>query len=73
MKTNNHRALMMAFIFALAIFIYFVGSSLSGGLMNGGMNGSGWLGERGWMSTPAIIVLALCLLLGWTIVKKRKH
>jgi hypothetical protein len=42
---------------------------MTGGMMNGGAKGRGWMGERSWMWTPA--VLALGLAFGWVIYKKR--
>jgi hypothetical protein len=45
---------------------------MTGGMMNGGMNGSGWMGERGWTWTPAIVTLVLGVVLGCLIFKKKK-
>ncbi len=70
-KTTN-TPLVIAFVAVIALFLLFGGGAMTGGMMNGGMSGSGWMSERSWMWTPALVALGLGLVLGWVIFKKKE-
>jgi preprotein translocase subunit SecG len=71
MNTTTNTPLVIAFVIVVALFLGFGGGAMTGGMMNGGINGSGWMGERNWMWTPAIVTLGLGVVLGWLIFKKK--
>ena len=68
LKTINNISLVIAFGVVVVLFMLFGGGAMTGGMMNGGMNGSGWMAERSWMWTPALLALSL----GWVIFKKKE-
>jgi len=72
MKTPNNKSLVIAFIVIVALFLLFSGGAMSGEIMNGGFHGSGWMGERTWMRTPALLTLVIGFVLGWAIFKKKE-
>jgi len=72
MNTKNNTPLVIAFAVVVVLFLLFGGGAMTGGMMNGGMHGSGWLSERGWMWIPALITLSLGVVLGWVIFKKKE-
>jgi hypothetical protein len=45
---------------------------MPGGMMNGGMKGSGWIGAHSWMGTPALLALGIGVVLAWLIFKKKE-
>ncbi len=71
METTTNKPLVIAFVVVVALFLLFSGGAMSGEMMNGGMNGSGWMGDRSWMRTPALLTLGLGVVLGWVIFKKK--
>jgi hypothetical protein len=71
MKSTSNKRLVAAFFAVVVLFLLFGGGAMTGGVMNGGMNGSGWMGERSWMWTPALLALGLGVVLGWAIFKKK--
>jgi hypothetical protein len=75
MKSSTDTRLVIAFVVVVALFLLFGGGAVTGGTMNGGMNGgmhgTGWLDERGWMWTPALLALGLGVVLGWVIFRKK--
>ena len=72
MDTKANRTLIIALVVVVALVLLFGGGAMTGGMMNGGVHGTGWMDERGWMWTPAIIALCLGVALGWVIFKKKK-
>jgi len=68
MKSTNNISLVISFAVVIVLFLFFGGGAITGGMMNGGMNGSGWMAERSWMWTPALLALSL----GWVIFKKKE-
>ena len=72
MNTNSDKSLIVAFVVVVALVLLFGGGAMTGGMMNGGVHGTGWMDERSWMWTPAIIALCLGVALGWVIFKKKK-
>ena len=75
MSTRTNPSLIVAIVLVAVLFLLFGGGALSGGMthggMNGGANGGGWMGDRSWMWTPAILALGLGVVLGWVAFKKR--
>jgi len=69
-KTTN-TPLVIIFVVVIVLFLVFGVGAMSGGMMNGGMHGYGWMGERSWMWFPALIMLGLGVVLGWVIFKKK--
>ena len=72
MNTKNNKYLLVAFVVVIVLFLFFGGWGLSGGMMSGGMNGSGWMGRRSWMWVPTLITLFLGIVLGWAFFKKKE-
>jgi uncharacterized membrane protein YciS (DUF1049 family) len=73
MNTKNNSPLVIAFVVVLVLFLLFGGGAMSGGMMNDGVHGSGWMVDRGWMWTPTLITLGLGVVLGWVIFNKKKE
>jgi hypothetical protein len=67
-KTDSY--LVIALIFVLLIFIFCTCWAISGEMMKGDMNTSGW-SERSWMLIPAVIALGFSDVLGWVILKRK--
>jgi hypothetical protein len=75
MKSTNNTPLVIAFAIVVVLFLLFGGGAMTGGMnggMHGGMNGNGWMAERSWMWTPALIALCLGVVLGWVVFKKKE-
>jgi hypothetical protein len=72
MKSTNNTPLVIAFSVIVVLFLLFGGGAMTGGMMNGGMSGNGWMAERSWMWTPAFLALGLGIVLGWVIFKKKE-
>lgn len=68
MYTSKNIPLVIAFIAVILLFVFFTG----GGMMNSGMNTNGWMGERNWGWSPSLVTLAVGVLLGWLIFKKKE-
>jgi hypothetical protein len=71
MNTKSNTLLVTAFVVVAVLFLLFGGGAMTGGMMNGGVHGTGWMDERGWMWTPTIITLCLGVVLGWAIFRKK--
>jgi hypothetical protein len=67
MNTSKNTSLVVAFVAVILMFALFTG----GGFMNSGMGGNGWMGERNWGWSPSLVTLAVGVLLGWLIFKKK--
>ena len=72
MNTKTNTLLVIAFGVVVVLFLLFGGGAMTGGMMNGGMNGRGWMGDRSWMWFPAIFTLVIGIALGWLIFKKKE-
>ena len=72
MNTKTNTLLVIAFVVVILLFLLFGGGAMTGGMMNSGMNRSGWMGGRSWMWIPALFTLGLGVILGCVIFKKRK-
>ena len=72
MNTKNNTLLVIALVVVVVLFLFFGGRTMTGGMMNGGVNGRGWMGEGSWMWFPTIITLVIGIALGWLIFKKKK-
>jgi hypothetical protein len=71
MNTKRNRPLVVAFVVAAVLFLFFGGWGMTGGMIQNGMNGNGWMGERSWMWTPTLFTLALGVALGWALFRKK--
>jgi hypothetical protein len=71
MKESRNSSLVIAFVVVVLLFLLFGGGAMTGGMMNDGAHGSGWMGERSWMWTPTLITLGLGVVIGWIIFKKK--
>lgn len=71
MQSGTNSPLVIVFVVVVLVFLLFGGGALSGGMMNDGGHGSGWMGERSWMWTPTLVTLCLGVVLGWIIFKKK--
>jgi len=75
MKTKANKSIVVAFVIVVLLFLFFGGWGITSGIMNGGMHGgmneSGWTGERGWVWFPAIITFVLGVVLGWILFKNK--
>ena len=67
MFTSKGAPLIIAFVAVIVLFAFFT----SGGMMNTGMNGAGWMGERNWGWSPSLLTLAVGVLLGWLIFGRK--
>jgi len=71
MNNKAGTPLLIAFAILVVLIVLFGGGAMTGGMMNGGVHGSGWMGDRSWMWTPALVALGLGVVLGWFLFKKR--
>jgi len=72
MNTTTNTPLLIAFVVVIVLFLFFGGGAMTGGMMNGGVHETGWMGKRSWMWIPALCTLALGVVLGWAIFKKKE-
>ncbi len=72
MKATTNTSVVIAFVVVTAVLLLFGGGAMAAGLMNGGAHGSGGIGVRDWMWTPALLTLGLGVVLGQFILKKKK-
>jgi len=72
MDTRTNTPLVAAFVVVVVLVLLFGGGAMTGGMMNGGVHGSGWMGDRSWMWTPAIVTLGFGVVLGWFLFKKKE-
>jgi hypothetical protein len=68
MNTPKNTSLVVSFVAVILLFALFTG----GGLMNNGMGHDGWMGGRNWGWSPSLVTLAVGVLLGWLIFKKKE-
>ncbi len=73
MNTTTNTPLVIAFAIVVVLFLLFGGGAMTGGMMNGGAHGTGWVGDGSWMWTPALLTLVLGVVLGWAIFNKKKE
>jgi hypothetical protein len=71
LKEPRNSSLVTAFVVVILLFLLFGGGAMSGGMMNDGLHGRGWMGERSWMWTPTLVTLGLGVVLGWAIFRKK--
>ena len=71
-KPTTNSPLLIAFVVVVVLFLLFGGGAMTGGMMNDGVQGRGWMGERSWMWTPTLLTLCLGIALGWIIFKKKE-
>jgi hypothetical protein len=71
MMESNKTATMIAFGVVVVLFLVFGGVAMNGGMMDGGMMGRGWSGA-GWAWVPALLTLAVGIVLGWLIFAPKK-
>jgi hypothetical protein len=72
MEKKKSLPLIIVFIVLIVLFLLFCGGALSVTIADGGMMGSGWTSGISWMWMPALLFLALSILLGWAIFAKKK-
>ena len=72
MDTKTNKPLVITFVIVVVLFLLFGGEAMTGGMMNGGMNGSGWMGERSQMWIPALLTHVLGVVVGWGIFWKKE-
>ena len=84
METKKNKPIIIVFISMVVLFLLFCGGALSvtisdGGMMrnasmmrNGQIMGNGWTSGISWMWVPALLFLALSILLGWVIYGKKQ-
>jgi len=71
-NTAIKAALVMVFIAVVALFMFFGGGAMTGGIPGGGMPGSDGMRGIGWMGIPVFLPFGLGILLGWLIFGQRK-
>ena len=65
------RALVVALVVIVGLFVLFGGGAMTGGRMGGDMMGNAWMGGFGWMWIPAVLIVGLGVLLVWGILGKK--
>jgi len=63
--------LVMAFIAVVALFMFFGGGAMTGGIHSGGTPGSDGMRGIGWMWIPVFLPFGLGILFGWLIFGKK--
>lgn len=71
MNANTNRALVVAFVVVVGLFVLFGGGAMTGGRMGGDMMGNAWMGGFGWMWIPAVLIVGLGVLFVWGIRGKK--
>jgi hypothetical protein len=71
MDRSIETPLFVAFVVVAGLFVLFSGGAMTGGMMNGGLHVNGWLDDRGWMWTPALLTFAIGLVLAWAIYRRK--
>lgn len=71
MNGNTTGALVVALVVVVGLFVLFGGGAMIGGRMGGGMMGTAWMGGFGWMWIPAVLIVALGVLLARGTVGKK--
>lgn len=64
--------LIIVYVVMIILSLLFCGGAILITIGNGGMMGSGLTGGISWMWMPALLFLALSILLGWVIFKRKK-
>jgi hypothetical protein len=72
MKSDTKKVLAIVLVVAAAFFLLFGGGAMTGGMMDGGMNGSGWMGGRFGTWLPALLTFGLGVFFGWVIFRKKE-
>ena len=76
MKTPTSKALVLAFIIVVIIFLLFCGGAITVTVLNNGMDhgfeDEGWRNKITWMWVPTGLTFILSVLLGWAIFKKKE-
>ncbi len=65
---NTNRALVVALVIVVGLFVLFGGGAMTGGRMGGGPMGMGGIG---WMWIPAVLIVGLGALFAWGICGKK--
>jgi chromate transport protein ChrA len=68
-RTTN-TPLVIAFI-VVVLLLVFGGGAITGGVMHGEMDESGWMGECSWVRNPALLTLGLGVVLSRVIFTKK--
>jgi hypothetical protein len=71
METKKNKPLIIVFIVIIVLFLLFCGGAISVTMTDGGLMGNGWTSGISWMWMPALLFLALSILLGWVIFGKK--
>ena len=81
MSANTTRALVVAFVVVVGLFVLFGGGAMTGGRfgggamtgggMGGGMMGNAWMGGFGWMWIPTLVALGFGALVVWGLFGKK--
>jgi hypothetical protein len=69
LNKTTYAALVVGLIIVFVIFILSGTRIINGGMMNGGMNGIGWGGQRIWVIS--LISLFIGVGIGWILFKKK--
>jgi hypothetical protein len=70
-NTTTNKPLGLALTVVIVLFVFFGSAGMSGVILPGGMNESGWMGGsiRTW--APTLCTILLGVVLGWAIFKKK--
>ncbi len=71
MDTTTRTALVIAFVVAAALLLFFGSGMATGTMMSGGMMGSGSMGGISWMWLPTLLVVVLGAVLFSVIFGKK--
>ena len=71
MNDTGKTVLVIACVAAVLLFLLLGGGMATGATMSGGMMGAGRMGGLNWMWIPALLTLALCILLVFAIFRKK--
>jgi hypothetical protein len=74
MSASTNRALVVALVVVVGLFVLFGGGAMTGGRMNGGMGmtGAAWMGGLGWIWIPAVLIVGLGALIVFGIFGKKE-